>query len=112
MKVTTVSASVRFSKKMDDGAFKTVELSAEATLAPQEPWQQAQGNLYDQLGQQLKALWSARNGGEQRNGDQTTQDTTNGHFCSEHGVAFQRYEKGNQAWFSHKIVDGKWCREK
>ena len=57
MKVTTVSASVRFSKALGDGVHKTVELSAAAALQGQETRAEAQANLYQQLGQQLKTLW-------------------------------------------------------
>ena len=34
MRVTTISATVRYSKPLPDGAWKAVELSAEATLEP------------------------------------------------------------------------------
>ena len=54
MKVTTVSASARFSKALGDGMHKTVELSAEATVEYAEMWQEAQASLYHQLGEQLR----------------------------------------------------------
>ena len=63
MNVTTVSACVKYSKKLDDGSHKTIELSAEGTLTAQEDWQTAQATLYGQLGQQLKALWAMKANG-------------------------------------------------
>jgi hypothetical protein len=41
MKITTVSASVRFSKALGDGQHKTVELAAEAFLDDEEVWTEA-----------------------------------------------------------------------
>ena len=46
MKVTTVSASVRFSKAIEDGQHKLAELSAEAALDGQAAWTEAQASLY------------------------------------------------------------------
>jgi len=50
MKVTTISASVRYSKAINNGEYKTIELSAEAALEPQEAWKEAQASLYADLG--------------------------------------------------------------
>ena len=33
------------------------------------------------------------------------------HFCPEHQVEFKGYTRGNNAWWSHKNPDGKWCLE-
>ena len=66
MKVTTVSASVRYSMALGDGVHKTVELSAEAMLDDGEMWKMAQANLYEELTGQLKALWG--NGTQQAPG--------------------------------------------
>ena len=38
MKITTVSASVRYSKALGDGSRKTVELGAEGTLTTNKQW--------------------------------------------------------------------------
>ena len=62
MQITTISASVRYSKAIQPGVYKTVELSAEGTLNPKEDWHEAQATLYADLGEQLKALWTTRNG--------------------------------------------------
>ena len=115
MNVTSVSASVRFSKAIQPGCYKTIELSAEADVAPRENWQTAQSQLYTDLGEQLKALWSARNDqsgpAEQRNGDEDSRDTAQGHFCSEHQTPFKQYTKGESTWYAHKTGDS-WCNEK
>ncbi len=57
---------------MGGGSHKSVELSAEAAVEPKEPWQQAQAKLYQQLGQQLKTLWSAKTNGDGGNGKPET----------------------------------------
>ena len=33
------------------------------------------------------------------------------HYCKEHNMAFKRYSRGENVWYSHKKADGKWCRE-
>ena len=68
MKATTVSASVRFSGSVGDSRFKTIELSAEATLDGKETWTEAQARLYHQLGCQLKALWANGTGNKVQDG--------------------------------------------
>ena len=111
MKVTTVSASVRYSRAINTGEYKTIELSAgEATLEPQEAWIEAQANLYTDLGQQLRTLWTAKNG-QANNGNTKAEDSTTEHFCAEHGVEFKRYEKEVRVWYSHR-AGNKWCKEK
>ena len=114
MKVTTISASVRFSKAIQPGCYKTVELSAEGTLMPKEDWHEAQAILYADLGEQLKQLWTTRNGttdtAEKRDSE-PTQDDTPEHYCGEHRVEYRRYEKGDSIWYAHKHGD-LWCREK
>ena len=112
MKVTTVSASVRYSKALGDGSHKTVELSAEAALTPKEQWQEAQGSLYHELGQQLMSLWSTKANGQPVNDNGDGNGNGNGdHHCQEHGVPFKRHEKNGRTWYSHKVGD-KWCNER
>jgi len=115
MKITTVSATVRYSKPLPDGSWKSVELSAEATLEPQETWTEAQARLYTDLGQQLRTLWTEKaNGNGQANNDAVkAEDTSNGqseHYCQEHQTEFRRYEKEGRVWYAHKAGQ-KWCRE-
>ena len=105
MKITTVSASVRYSKPLGDGSYKTVELGAEATLTAEDIWIEAQASLYQELAHQLKSLWTSNSSGS------ADVQPAPGHFCQEHGMAFQRYEKGSQVWFAHK-AGSKWCKEK
>ena len=64
MKVKKVSASVRYSSSIGQSRYKTVELSAEAAVDAKESWQEAQGELYDQLGHQLRELWTSRANGD------------------------------------------------
>jgi hypothetical protein len=108
MKITTISASVRYSKALGDGSHKTVELSAEATVNG-EDWHTAQAALYTELGQQLKALWSANGNGSQQATGTAPQQTA--HYCQQHQTEYKRYEKEGRLWYAHK--DGqKWCRER
>ena len=114
MKITTISASVRFSKAIQPGCYKTIELSAEGTLNPNENWHEAQATLYTDLGEQLKALWTTRNDQsaptEQHNDPEGAVDTTLEHFCLEHSVEFRRHEKNSNVWYSHKNGNS-WCNE-
>ena len=110
MKITTIAATVRYSKPLPDGAWKAVELSAEASLDPTETWTEAQASLYQELGQQLKALWATKNG-QATNGTAKTEASTAGHYCAEHQTEFKRFEKEGRVWYAHKAGQ-KWCREK
>ncbi len=120
MKVTKVSASARFSKAIDDGSYKTVELGAEATLEAKESWQEAQAKLYQQLTDQLKTLWESGvqrpeeaqvNGNGHGAAPERQAEATEAHFCQEHGVPYRRYEKDGQVWYSHRTRYG-WCKER
>ena len=102
MKITTVSANVRYSKALTDGTWKSIELSAEASLNAKEEWQEAQATLYQELGQQLKALWTANSNGQANGQDE--------HRCTEHNVAFKPHSKDGKTWYSHKQGNA-WCRE-
>lgn len=64
MKVKKVAASVRYSSSIGYSKYKTVELSAEATVDAKEDWHEAQSELYDQLGNQLRELWTSRANGD------------------------------------------------
>ncbi len=66
MKVEKVSATIRYSQDTGKGAWKVIELGAEATIRDREHWKQAQSELYYQLGDQLRTLWS--NGSNTGNG--------------------------------------------
>ena len=121
MEVTSVSASVRFSGAVGPSRFKTVELSAEATVQGDEDWLDAQGQLYQELGKQVKHLWlqgqkpleGAEKAVEGIPGPDLTepQPPVQDHYCLEHQTEFKRYQRGADTWYSHKTVDGTWCRE-
>jgi hypothetical protein len=82
------------------------------TLAKLDKWQKAQASLYDQIGQQLNILSSAKdNGNGQTANGNGRIDATPGHYCQEHGVAFKRHDKDGRMWYSHKLNGGKWCNE-
>ncbi len=112
---------MRFSGAVGPSRFKTVELSAEATVQGDEDWQDAQSELYSQLGKQVKYLWlqgqeppeGARMAAEDIPGPTLNepQPTVPDHYCLEHQTEFKRYQRGADTWYSHKTVDGTWCRE-
>ncbi len=69
MKVEKISATIRYSLDTGKGAWKVIELGAEASVSDGEHWKQAQSELYYQLGDQLRQLWhngtgAALNGAE------------------------------------------------
>jgi hypothetical protein len=126
MKVTTVSASVRYSQDTGKGAWKVVELGAEATLDPKETWTDAQATLYHELSCQLRTLWT---NGHKANGEANhalgvsdpernepgptqTPPPPPEHYCQQHQTEYKRYERDGRVWYSHKAPDGKWCKEK
>ena len=97
-----------------------MELSAEATVQGDEDWQDAQSELYSRLGKQVKYLWlqgqkpleGAEKAPEDIPGpDLTEPPTVPDHYCLEHQTEFKRYQRGADTWYSHKTVDGAWCRE-
>jgi len=126
MKVEKVSANIRYSKAQEGGAWKTVELAAEASVTPSENWQEAQAQLYAELGQQLKALWGNGNGNHKaENGAvaaaearlepepiRETPAPALEHYCQEHSQDFRKHEKGSQVWYSHRLAEGGYCRER
>ncbi len=121
MKVTTVTATIKYSQDTGKGAWKAVELGAEATLDAKDSWQATQHQLYGELSLQLQRMWS--HGNAAQNGhDSAVQPATEPepptapeqpeHWCQEHQTAYKRHERHGKVWYSHKAPDGKWCREK
>lgn len=102
MKITTISASVRYSNGSRGKAFTTIELSAEADVAANEDWKAAQAKLYQELGQQLKSLWPAKSN------DNTTGQAS--HHCAEHDTPFERFERDGRIWYAHRQGGG-WHNE-
>jgi hypothetical protein len=108
MKVTTVTATLRYSAEAK-GAWRSIEVGAEATLtASDETWEQAQAELYHRLGRQLKTLWNNGNKADQ----QETPGTPREHWCSEHDVEFKPKKGKYGAFYSHIAPDGSWCNER
>ena len=59
MIIEKVSATVRYSQQLKNGSWKSIELSAEGTIdALSESWQEAQSELYDDLGKQHQEAWN------------------------------------------------------
>ena len=58
MRVTTINATIRYSQDTGKGSWKSLELGAEADLAPNEDWHTAQQELYRQLGERMRVLWA------------------------------------------------------
>jgi hypothetical protein len=86
MNVNKVTATVRYSQDSGKGAWKSLELGAEASINEKEDWMKAQVALYGQLAQQFKALWSANNGRTPAEGHQEAavvpvQASTNGNHA-------------------------------
>ena len=126
MIVEKVSATVRYSQDTGKGAWKVIELGAEASVGDREHWKQAQSELYHQLGDQLRSLWagnrstnvastavngqnSAETATEPSPAPEPTQSTRL-HWCQAHDTEFKRRTKNGTVWYSHR--EGKsWCNE-
>jgi hypothetical protein len=115
MEVDRVKATLRYSAEAK-GAWRSLEIGAEATVAPDEDWRTAQASLYQQLGQQLQALWENRRADEAPEkpaevSEEANLSTTPEHYCQQHQVQYRRYEKEGKVLWAHKAPDGTWCRE-
>jgi hypothetical protein len=112
VKVTTISANLRFSKDIGHGAWKVIEIGAEASVEPREDWQSAQTALCQQLGQQMTVLWNSGNGKPTQEPPKADLPPPQSeHWCVIHQTEFKRFSKDNKVWYSHKAPDGKWCNE-
>ncbi len=124
MKVEKVSAHIRYSKALDDGQWKAIELSAEGSVDAKETWQGALSYLYAELGQELRTLWpsngtkpavpAAESHAQASKPPEPAQSSAvpPEHYCEQHEMAYTQHAKGNQTWYSHKAPDGSWCNEK
>jgi hypothetical protein len=115
MEVDRVKATLRYSAEAK-GAWRSLEIGAEATVAPDEDWHTAQASLYHQLGQQLQALWDNRRADEAPEKPAETSEEANlptrpEHYCQQHQAEYRRYEKEGKVLWAHKAPDGTWCRE-
>ncbi len=63
MRVFNVAVNIRYAKEIE-GAWKTVEVGAEATVEEGEQWTLCQQGLFAQLSAQLREVWAmwAKNG--------------------------------------------------
>jgi hypothetical protein len=114
MRVTVVSVNVRYSKPMADGSHKTVELSVESSLtSSDEDWHEVQRKIYAQLGEQMRYVFSGNGSGkvaqEPPRADLPAHQRE--HWCATHQTEYKRFSKDGRVWYSHKVPDGKWCKE-
>ncbi len=110
MNVDRVSAIIRYSQDTGKGAWKVVEVGAEGTVDTEEGWQGAQARLYAELSTQLKELWAG--GCKAVDTEPPPTLSAQEHWCEEHDSAFtKKTGKDGGEWWSHKVADGKWCRE-
>ena len=122
MIITTISATVRYSQDTGKGAWKVIEIGAEASISDREHWKVAQSELYHQLSHQLRQLWNNGNGAAlNSSGDAESHVeppaepeptiTTREHWCYPHDMEWKRRTKAGVVWYSHKAPDGSWCSE-
>ena len=119
MRVTSISVSVRYSKQMGDGSYKTIELGCEGALEKDENWWEAQADLYHQLGDQMRCVFSgsgkAQNGPENAvaplAGAATPPVPSREHFCTAHQTEYRQFTKDGRTWYSHRHGNG-WCKER
>jgi hypothetical protein len=127
MKIDRVKATIRYSQDTGKGAWKAVEIGAEAEIAPGSAWQGEVATLYADLSSKLRQLWQAgerqipKPGTVPRNGaapGQIPPIPSNGerergaHWCMEHQTEFRRFGKDGRVWYSHRTAEGKWCQQK
>ena len=125
MKVEKISATIRYSLDTGKGAWKVIELGAEASVSDREYWKQAQSELYYQLAGQLQSLWSngsnssngaalnSQNGAESHAQPPTASEPTptpREHWCAPHNLEWKRRTKNGTVWYSHRQGKG-WCNE-
>ncbi|MCZ6866209.1 MAG: hypothetical protein O7E55_02610 [Chloroflexi bacterium] len=121
MQISKISALVRYSQDTGKGAWKVIELGAEATVSDHEHWKVAQSELYYQLGDQLRQLWNngtdaalnSQNGAESHVEPPTASEPTlmpRPHWCQPHDQEWKRRTKDGTVWYSHRQGKG-WCNE-
>jgi hypothetical protein len=114
MRVTSVNVNIRYSKLMADGSHKTVELGIEGSLtSSDEDWREVQTNLYRQLGEQMRYVFSGNGSGKvaQEPPRADLPAPQREHWCAVRQTQYKRFSKDNKVWYSHKAPDGKWCKE-
>lgn len=114
MKVEKITAAIRYSQDTGHGAWKALEISAEASLAAGEVWQKAQTQLYAELTKEFKALWSAN--GVAPHVPEAPQAPAappeRSHWCAEHQAEFKARTGPHGEFYSHQIKGTReWCNE-
>jgi hypothetical protein len=64
MQVTKLILTLRYSRELPDGAWKSIEVGAEATPSADRAWQEQQQELYTELAAQLKTLFTNHAGSQ------------------------------------------------
>ena len=120
MQVDRIKAIIRYSQDTGCGAWRSLELGAEALLEPGEDAADAHAALYQDLRLRFKALWQGGAKGtaavqqaEQEDlfGDHGPQPEPPSHWCEEHQTEHKRREKDGRVWYSHYLGDGQYCNE-
>jgi hypothetical protein len=116
MRPTSISVNVRYSKPLPDGSHKTVDLGCEATLTSSgEDWQTAQQELYRQLGEQMRQVFSTNGTGkpaQEQPGN--TPASPNPNWCPEHDQEWKLRNGPHGSFRSHQIKGTKpaqWCNQ-
>ena len=62
MQVNKIVLTLRYSKEIADGAWKSIEVGAEAAPSEEQSWQAQQRELYAELAGQLRVLFTNNTG--------------------------------------------------
>lgn len=118
MRVTKFHVTVRYSRPMPDGSHKTLELGAEGVLsASDETWKKSQADLYLELGEQMRQVWTSTVNSktalqEQARNGSDNPGSTRQHFCEQHQTAFRKCNGPYGEFYSHTIKGTKdFCNE-
>ena len=117
MQITKINAELRYSKEVEKGVWRSMELGAEGTLAPGEDRKEAHQLLYSELAAQLTQLWNIGDAKCAKPEALPAESATSGngatdpHWCQEHGEAYLRRSQGTRFWYSHKLPTGGFCKE-
>lgn len=135
MKQLGISVTLKFTKALEDGSFKSVAMSSEVRIEEGDDPSGARRLLYLEVAEDLKACFSnnSRNtvteSGTQRDPTpsapipkkrrMTTKPKGNPNrrdkaWCYIHECAMQEHTKKSkngkpQRWYSHRLADGSWC---
>ena len=77
MQVDKIILTLRYSKELVDGAWKSIEIGAEAVPSEDRSWQEQQRELYAELAGQLKTLFANNSGKPAQTGAQGEGDASN-----------------------------------